>query len=1213
MAGDGPAPVDDGTPSINDVMSRLMKARDLPIKERNACLAQIVAHLVDKYLRDQRAAEHDIGRAVKIIGHLASKSMGTFDFGEASAVGPTALALLQHLAEPSEERQATVVTALEQVLLLLRMSSPRTLACVGREAVALCASLSSAPLGPLRAFDEFASMCSGGDGDLPPATLMLDSAERVAWARLGLFRLCARLHAACPQFLGDGGPQLWEAALSHLLPPLPAARPPAPEPARAGEREAADGATLMAVVDALRGLLASLACPLPVRSRLLYRLLQLLTVEIAPCADATPDSPPALPWFRSAELDTAIGASLHALTRRSVPPLDALPLLSLAVPHALAASPSTALHGALCALLCTLPADALDGQLRPMEGMLGVAALQPALLPCFERALRLQSPASSEPPPRSRASDGGRRDAADVDDADAENDGGGGGDDDGGGGGGDDGDDGDGGGVDGNDSRPAKRRRLPPASSLRHRLFTAAMGLGLGEGDAVDVRSLSLLGATACLLAPSAASLAGAAETRGAHGAPCAAGGAAEATDLARAWLEPLLHKLEGWLSRIVAMGSEAPERVGSRWQPRLPSADGDWPMDETAAESSQADGPPPLLPTSLRVCGELLRRASALPSALPPPLVRAIGRLASLAWAPPAGTSPPPPAERTAGGDEAWSSRFSPALRSRALRLLALLPAAAPADGRVACFTLAIARCAPAAASDGSADGAADDHDAAELEVGATALGELPGLVLSMRISMGEILPSLTRLATACPTVLVGPLARCIGALACIQGGQTLPSRGDRHAIGSPQRPAAPPSPSRSCLDSWCCDAAVRVRCTACDSPAPASAARHRPDGEGAEGGVLGAADGSIPGGTTGAAAGTARLFSLMPLLWERLDELPPANGAARGALLLGMARVVRHAHTTELARSPELLVPLLSMLSDEQPETRAACEASLPRLLGHPPFVRSVAGITEDDPLSPATLIESMIHPMADAMAEQQSDPAVRLSMVRTLGALGVEPLYSSDLCRAAIVLVLAQLLSAGEQPSTEHSLGLQLVEAIARAPQALTAGGRGGRGGGGSEASGASAGTIVSLCHRLAPHLAPECIWWASTRPQLFTAVARSLYDTDEAALLALLAPRAVPRLVLVGGLAGGNGSPPAPPELVSKLCGSPGHANYGRWTWSKPPGGPAASPARPAGVVPTAVACARHPPPRQVSSPATCSAGSRRRSASRAGPCSSIRCT
>ena len=90
-------------------------------------------------------------------------------------------------------------------------------------------------------------------------------------------------------------------------------------------------------------------------------------------------------------------------------------------------------------------------------------------------------------------------------------------------------------------------------------------------------------------------------------------------------------------------------------------------------------------------------------------------------------------------------------------------------------------------------------------------------------------------------------------------------------------------------------------------------------------------------------------RLFTLLPLLWELFNELPPDDSRGRASLVRGMTRLARHARPVELARATDLLVPLLQLLSEDDAPTRAACEAHLPRLLAHAPFVRAVAGVHE------------------------------------------------------------------------------------------------------------------------------------------------------------------------------------------------------------------------------------------------------------------------
>ena len=419
--------------------------------------------------------------------------------------------------------------------------------------------------------------------------------------------------------------------------------------------------------------------------------------------------------------------------------------------------------------------------------------------------------------------------------------------------------------------------------------------------------------------------------------------------------------------------------------------------------------------------------------------------------------------------------------------------------------LTHAISSCATAVA-------AAEPAALAEGRVGAVALRELPQMVRSLGAGHGRssvhFLGALRSLGEACPAALVSPWAHCVGVLACIEGGHAI--------VGSEDSSGA------RC-----------IRCATCDADGAGGGAGSTGSagGAGADGAVAGggAADGAADDDGGGAAA--AGLFNLLPLLWSRFEELPPAEGRARGALVRGISRLARHAHALDLARQPDLLVPLIQYLSDEDADVRAACEASLPRLLAHAPFVRSILDppLPERAPLSPSALIDSMLHPLADAIrseADAAERKPIQLTMLRTLGALGIEPLYASDDCLAAIVLVLSEHLGVGDAPSAEHSLALQLLEAIACAQPA-------------SAHPDAPPLTISSLCRRLAPHLAPDWSWWLTTRPLLFSAVARSLCDTDEGTLLRLLAPRAVPRLVLVGALASPGSWTPGAAELLRQL--------------------------------------------------------------------------
>lgn len=662
--------------SINDSLQDLMRARDQSdVDARNVLLASIVSRLIKNHLREPTASEHDVGRVLMIIGHLASKSVGAFGFGEPQAVGPTALGLLEHLAEPSEERQSAVVAALEQLLLLLRMASARTLACVGREALALLVSLSSSapPPGRVRAFDEFAALSSTSGEPLTPVSLLIDSPQRLAWARVGLLRVCARLHASCAQFLGDGGPALWEAVITQLV---PAALPPSLAAASASKRSRAlrqaesAAPPVAASVGALRALLAADAVPPPMRSRLLYRLLTLLTAGLpaeaaaaaatvaaaaaaanggaevdAPMEDAEGAEaraaapafavPPSLPSFRTAELDSAVGECLVALTRPAAPPLEALPLLSVALPHAFAASSSPSLLRALCALLCTLPTEALEAQLRPLEPLLPLARLRPTLMPCFERALAMRAPAPADEPSAASSGAGIGRGYAD--------DGGG--------------DDGDGGGEAQQQQRsPKKRRRNPPdgAMCLRARLLHSGRALEMsGREVRQDVCSLGYLGAVARLLAPRA-------PAAGAAAAAAAAAGAAAAGQDDGGFAE-LVEKLHFWLSSVVRMAQQAPERAGSQWRRSECEAAAD---DGDGADGASGAS---LLAVSLEASEGLLRRLAGASHSVPvpPSLVEVIDQLAALPWSPPkdkdAAAPPQQPRPAAALAPREWSVRFSP------------------------------------------------------------------------------------------------------------------------------------------------------------------------------------------------------------------------------------------------------------------------------------------------------------------------------------------------------------------------------------------------------------------------------------------------------------------------------------------------------------------------------------------------------------------------
>ena len=328
-----------------------------------------------------------------IVRHLATKQIGAYGWGEPEAIGPTVLGLVEQLPHPSEERQKTVLAARDEVLQLLPMGSAQALACLGREANELLRELAKPPTSVLDrgrerhvvAFEQFALLCSdpepmeASDEDpaavtlLAPATLrdVVDDPTRRAWARCGLLRMSAQLHASCPSIPWRRRRRLVRVsprssltrchrAASAFRPVLIAdATPP----------------LLLAAVTATGTLLSRFEAPPTMRSGLLYRILSLLSAGLPPspsaaaaaaaaaassaAAETVRDARPStLPRFRSTALDDAIGAPTRA-RQLSIPPLDCLPLLAIAVPHALASSASFTLHAALCSLLATLDDELL--------------------------------------------------------------------------------------------------------------------------------------------------------------------------------------------------------------------------------------------------------------------------------------------------------------------------------------------------------------------------------------------------------------------------------------------------------------------------------------------------------------------------------------------------------------------------------------------------------------------------------------------------------------------------------------------------------------------------------------------------------------------------------------------------------------------------------------------------------------------------------------
>ena len=407
--------------SVNDELRGLLQASKMADPNARAeLLRSILGKLVDNHLRRPAAPNvvDEVDRVLMIVRHLATKQIGAYGWGEPEAIGPTVLCLVEQLPHPSEERQKTVLAALDEVLQLLPMGSAQALACLGREANELLRELAKPPTSVLDrgrerhvvAFEQFALLCSdpepmeASDEDpaavtlLAPATLrdVVDDPTRRAWARCGLLRMSAQLHASCPQFLGDGGADLWESALDHLSLDAIELHP------RSGLSSSSDATPplLLAAVTATGTLLSRFEAPPTMRSGLLYRILSLLSAGLPPspsaaaaaaaaaassaAAETVRDARPStLPRFRSTALDDAIGSCLHALVNPSIPPLDCLPLLAIAVPHALASSASFTLHAA-CAAARDFGRRAAAHSACPLEPFRSAGL--PSLVPCFERA-----------------------------------------------------------------------------------------------------------------------------------------------------------------------------------------------------------------------------------------------------------------------------------------------------------------------------------------------------------------------------------------------------------------------------------------------------------------------------------------------------------------------------------------------------------------------------------------------------------------------------------------------------------------------------------------------------------------------------------------------------------------------------------------------------------------------------------------------------------
>ena len=128
-----------------------------------------------------------------------------------------------------------------------------------------------------------------------------------------------------------------------------------------------------------------------------------------------------------------------------------------------------------------------------------------------------------------------------------------------------------------------------------------------------------------------------------------------------------------------------------------------------------------------------------------------------------------------------------------------------------------------------------------------------------------------------------------------------------------------------------------------------------------------------------------------------------------------------------------------------------------------------------------------------MLQTMRERaQSEPPLMLTMMRTLGALGREPLYSDAESLARVVIAFCEHLGADEL-SMEHDCVMQQLRALAQSSAAASAD------------AGARRNPLEWLCRLVLPQLSVELVWWLHERPRLLVPVAQKLLDCTVGELL------------------------------------------------------------------------------------------------------------
>lgn len=382
-----------------------LRGPSINVAERDEALADFVRRLVDKYLRSPGAVPADQAfSAVNVVSSFATQYPQAFGYGDPRRVGPVILGLLEQLpAAPQPAHASLLLHALRTTLLLLRASDAHAFATLGAEVVSLLADpRAGTGTSPTPCFLGFAAACSGGTAfgaqgggaddaggrGAAPAMLPLGGAQHaVVWS--GLLRLAAAMHADAPQFLGDGGPGLWDAIRDSL---------------ELASLALADAA---APLQALETLLQQHPAPHAVRYQLLHSLLSLLCLRfreashaprrlgaadgVSPLGVGAPGAAgPAAGWpdgLTAGEYDELLGKCLTPLISPHLPPLLALPQLLHATPAVLKHSSSATLHAAICRLWCTLPRAVLARHVRALELFLGCPATQHRVIPCFLLAL----------------------------------------------------------------------------------------------------------------------------------------------------------------------------------------------------------------------------------------------------------------------------------------------------------------------------------------------------------------------------------------------------------------------------------------------------------------------------------------------------------------------------------------------------------------------------------------------------------------------------------------------------------------------------------------------------------------------------------------------------------------------------------------------------------------------------------------------------------